>query len=173
MSHVINIHKFVHALTCTYLNIQGKHVYTHTRTHPYTQKVPTKCVCPYTHISLYARIYIYRQREREIGVRHDSIIFAIWHVCTWHDSFVIVRVDRPVEWEIGVWHGAFICVTWHDSFIRVPRLIHTCAITRSCTCPDSFICVTWPSKTCDMAHSYARQGMTYSYMCHDSFIHVP
>ena len=59
----------------------------------------------------------------------------------------------------------------HDSFIHVPWLIHTyamthfntCAMTHSYMCHDSFIHVPWLIHTC---------AMTHSYMCHDSFIYV-
>jgi len=52
---------------------------------------------------------------------------------------------------------------WHESFIHVTWLIHTCDMTHSYMWHDSFIHVTWLFHTCDMTHSY---------MWHDSFIHV-
>jgi len=61
------------------------------------------------------------------------------------------------------------------SFIRVPWLIHMCAMTHLYMCPDSFVCV--PHL---ISHVYIsiypyvvgwlREGF---YVCHDSFIHVP
>jgi len=46
-----------------------------------------------------------------------------------------------------------VCV-WHDSFICVTRLIHTCDMTHSYVGQDSFICVLWRIRMCDTAHSY-------------------
>jgi len=76
-----------------------------------------------------------------------------------------------------VWHDSFICVTWlihtcdmtrsyvwHDSFIYVTWLIHMCDMTHSYVWHDSFICVTWLIHMCNMTHSY---------VLHDSFICVP
>jgi len=51
-----------------------------------------------------------------------------------------------------VWHDSFICVTW---------LIHTCDMTHSYVWYNSFIFVTWHIHISDMTHSCA---------WHDSFI---
>jgi len=60
---------------------------------------------------------------------------------------------------------------WHESWIHVPWLIHTCART------DSYLLQSWSApyqipeivawliRMCDI--------MSYWYMCHDSFIRVP
>jgi len=62
---------------------------------------------------------------------------------------------------------SFIYVThsymWHDLFISVTWLIHTCDMTHSYVWHDSFIYITWLIHICDMTHSY---------MWHDSFISV-
>jgi len=75
---------------------------------------------------------------------------------------------------------------WHDQFICVTALVHTCDMAHSYAWHDSFICVTWLIHTCDMTHSYAwhasipRQrilqmlcsihmcDMTLPLMCHDA-----
>jgi len=69
---------------------------------------------------------------------------------------------------------------WHDSFIRVTWLIHTCDMTHSyvcetihsCECHDSFMCVTWLIPICDMTHLYVWHD---SSICerNDSFLWVP
>jgi len=41
---------------------------------------------------------------------------------------------------------------WHDSFICVTCLIHTCDMTHSYAWHDSFIRLTWLIHTCDMTH---------------------
>jgi len=78
-------------------------------------------------------------------------------------------------------HYSFICVPWlvctcamtqscmfmrvspHDraAVVRVPWLTSMCTMTDLYMCHDSFICVTWFIYMC---------AMTHSYMCHDSFI---
>jgi len=72
----------------------------------------------------------------------------------WHDSFI------PVSWIIHTCDMTqSIHATWliwclrHDSFIRVSQLIHACAMTQS-------IRVTW------LFHTY---DMTHLYMWHESF----
>ena len=73
---------------------------------------------------------------------------------------------------------------WHDSFICVTWLIHTCDITNAYVRHDSFICVTWLIQMCDMTHSYMWLDLficvtclihmcdvTHSYVRHDSFIY--
>ena len=72
---------------------------------------------------------------------------------------------------------------WHDSFIYVTWLIHTCDMTHSYMWHDSFIYATWLIHTCDMTHSYMWHDsfiyvtwlihicdMTHSYVWHDSFV---
>jgi len=68
-----------------------------------------------------------------------------------------------------VWHDSFICVTWlihtcdmthsyvwHDSSICVTWLIHMCDVTPSQVWHDSFVCVAWCGHDClcDMTHSH-------------------
>jgi len=48
---------------------------------------------------------------------------------------------------------------WHDSFIHVTWLIHTCDMTHSYMWHDSFIRVTWLTHVCDMPHSTAATDM--------------
>jgi len=55
-----------------------------------------------------------------------------------------------------VWHDSFICVTW---------LIHTCDMTHSCVWHDSFICVTRLSHICDMTHLRECHGTFVSMKC--------
>ena len=74
----------------------------------------------------------------------------------WHDSFI------RVTWLIHTCDMTHSYV-WHDSFIRVTWLIHTCDMTHSYMWHDSFIRVTWLIHTCDMTHLY---------VWHDSFVHV-
>jgi len=76
---------------------------------------------------------------------------------------------------------------WHDSFIRVPWLIHTCVMTLSHVCHDSLIRLTrllymrdmTPSYVFDMTHSYMYPRCAYlvgvgaiRYVWHGSLIHM-
>ena len=101
--------------------------------------------------------------------------YALTHsrVC---DRFVLSNpaVRGAKERFIHSCDDSFIRVThlfvWHDSFIRVTWLIHTCVTDSFCSylcrliyIRDSFICLTW------LKHVY---DMTHSYVWHDSFIRV-
>jgi len=73
-----------------------------------------------------------------------------------------------VTWLINVWHDSFIQVTclihtcdmphsyvWHDSFsTHVPAKGHVTTSTCSYVWHDSSICVAWIIHKCDMPHSY-------------------
>jgi len=74
-----------------------------------------------------------------------------------------VQMYQPL-WHVDHTHIYSLVFTHHDSFIRVPWLIHMCTMTHLYVCHDSFICVPWLIHTC---------AMTHSYVYHDSFIRVP
>jgi len=78
------------------------------------------------------------------------------HSYVWHDSFI--RVTRLIH-TCDLTHS----YVWHDSFIRVTRLIHTCNTTHSNMQHDLLIHATW------LAHLFTRMSHD---TCHDSFIHV-
>ena len=106
----------------------------------------------------------------------------------WHDSPICVICVMCVMCVM-----CYYSYVWHDSFIRVTWLIHTCDMNHSNVWHDSFICVTWLIHICDMTHSYVwhdsficvtwlihMRDMTHSYVWHDkikrttwSFICVP
>jgi len=138
---------------------------------------------------------------------HDSYICVPWliHVFVTIRSYACMCVIPPPPWPhccnmcaanhsymymtlIYVFldsfvrvHYSFICVPWlvctcamtqacmfmrvslHDraAVVRVPWLTSMCTMTDLYMCHDSFICVTWFIYMC---------AMTHSYMCHDSFI---
>jgi len=89
----------------------------------------------------------------------------------WHDWFVYVT------WLIHTCDMTHSYV-WHDSFLCVTWLIHIVYMTYSYVWRDSFICVAWLIHMCDMSHSCVLHDsftcMTWLiHMCgHDSFICV-
>jgi len=143
--------------------------------------------------------FIFREMAHSY-VGHDLLICATWliHTCTtiqvsdvthsrihynlyvWYDSFThtiiymcdmthshiqqFMRVTCKGSW---VWHDSFLSVTWlihtcdMTHWICLTRLIHMCHVTHAHMWYDSFICVTWLIHMCDM---------TLSYVWHDSLI---
>jgi len=87
---------------------------------------------------------------------YDTAVGCLTHIYMWHDSFI--RVTRLIH-TCDMTHS----FVWHDAFIRVTWFIHTCDMTHSYVWHDAFIRVTWLIHTCDMTHSY---------VWHDSLIRV-
>jgi len=81
---------------------------------------------------------------------------------------------------------SYVYHVWHDSFIRVPWLVHTCDMTHWDVCHDVW-CVSLVLRICDRWHMHSHVSldpftsltwllhvscMTHSYLWHDSFLSV-
>ena len=120
---------------------------------------------------------------------HQSRVYAVWTLGTHHSSMCVASIC--VTWLVHTWGmtHSYVC---HDSFIRVPWLIHT---MWTLVIHGSFIHKAWLIHVCDMTHSYVWQpfvlirraptihdspetwlillcDLTRSYVWHDPSIHV-
>jgi len=91
-------------------------------------------------------------------MRHASFTHAtLIHIC---DNWKFFVFESCLDCQ-NVWHDSFVCVTW---------LVHTCHKTYLHVSHDSFIHATWLiAKKNHTAHSY----ISHCTVClHDSFIYV-
>jgi len=111
-----------------------------------------------------------------IQMSHATNMNESWHCCSQDGAmksnvFAMSRSKKEKRTQAAAEDKASPSCVWHDSFIRVTWLIHTCDMTlvyvrdmtHSYVWYDSFICVTWLFHTGDM---------TLSYGWHDSCIRV-
>jgi len=89
------------------------------------------------------------------------------HICEFvtHRCPYSCHIDIRSHTRMNITRSHRTCfAVCHDSFTRVPWLLHKCAMTSSHVCHDSFTRVPWLLHTC---------AMTPTHVCHDSFTRVP
>jgi len=114
------------------------------------------------------------------NVCRDSSICLPWvvHICVLAQSYIRSCAPRGCSSHSYACHASFTFVMTHShvchaSFIRVPCLIHTCAMTHSYVCHDASISAPWCIHMCAMNRSCIRwrdprSCSSLSYVCHES-----